>query len=159
VSESTTEMAGVMTDPVTGEIIDQKELAERLLAQTKEQGVSLVGPGGLLTQLTRNVLETGPEAELSEHLWPRAWPDSMRSQHAQWHHRLSPIWVSILIQARSNLDSKCEAITSRRLASMPRWWSTFMFSGASISLSEAILSVLASSSSSLRILSRSKSTS
>ena len=38
VSESTTEMTGVMIDPVTGEIIDQKELAERLLAQAKEQG-------------------------------------------------------------------------------------------------------------------------
>jgi hypothetical protein len=35
-------MTGVMIDPVTGEIIDQKELAERLLAQAKEQGVSLV---------------------------------------------------------------------------------------------------------------------
>ena len=57
-----------MTDPVTGEIIDQKELAERLLAQAKEQGVSLVGPGGLLNQLTRNVLETALEAELTEHL-------------------------------------------------------------------------------------------
>jgi putative transposase len=52
-SESTTEMTWVMIDPVTGEIIDQKELAERLLAQAKEQGVSLVGPGGLLNQLTR----------------------------------------------------------------------------------------------------------
>jgi putative transposase len=68
VSESTTEMTGVMIDPVTGEIIDQKELAERLLAQAKEQGVSLVGPGGLLNQLTRNVLETVLEAELTEHL-------------------------------------------------------------------------------------------
>ncbi len=68
VSESTTEMAGVMIDPVTGEIIDQKELAERLLALAKEQGVSLVGPGGLLNQLTRNVLETALEAELTEHL-------------------------------------------------------------------------------------------
>ena len=68
-SESMTEMPGVMIDPVTGEIIDQKELAERLLAQAKEQGgVSLVGPGGLLNQLTRNVLETAPEAELTEHL-------------------------------------------------------------------------------------------
>jgi putative transposase len=37
VSESTTEMTGVMIDAVTGEIIDQKELAERLLAQAKEQ--------------------------------------------------------------------------------------------------------------------------
>ncbi|MDQ0679199.1 putative transposase [Arthrobacter pascens] len=67
-SDSTTEMTGVMIDPVTGEIIDQKELAERLLAQAKEQGVSLVGPGGLLNQLTRNVLETALEAELTEHL-------------------------------------------------------------------------------------------
>jgi putative transposase len=68
VSESTTEMTAVMIDPVTGEIIDQKELAERLLAQAKEQGVSLVGPGGLLNQLTRNVLETALEVELTEHL-------------------------------------------------------------------------------------------
>jgi transposase-like protein len=61
-------MTGVMIDPVTGEVIDQKELAERLLAQAKEQGVSRVGPGGLLNQLTRNVPETALEAELTEHL-------------------------------------------------------------------------------------------
>jgi putative transposase len=61
-------MAGMMIDPVTGEIIDQKELAERLLAQAREQGVSLVGPGGLLNRLTKNVLETALEAELTEHL-------------------------------------------------------------------------------------------
>lgn len=67
-SESTTEMTGVMIDPVTAEIIDHKELAERLLAQAREQGVSLVGPGGLLNQLTRNVLESALEAELTEHL-------------------------------------------------------------------------------------------
>lgn len=47
-----------MIDPVMGEIIDQKDLAERLLAQAKEQGVGLVGPGGLLNQLMKNVLET-----------------------------------------------------------------------------------------------------
>lgn len=57
-----------MIDPVTGEIIDQKELAERLLAQAKAQGVSLVGPGGLLAGLTKTVLETALEAELTEHL-------------------------------------------------------------------------------------------
>ena len=57
-----------MIDPVTGEIIDQKEIAQRLLAQAKEQGVSLTGPGGLLGELTKNVLETALEAELTEHL-------------------------------------------------------------------------------------------
>ncbi|MBP2215074.1 transposase [Arthrobacter sp. CAN_C5] len=51
-------------DPVTGEIIDQKDLAERLLAQAKEQCLNLVGPCWLLNQLTKNVLET----ELTEHL-------------------------------------------------------------------------------------------
>ena len=57
-----------MIDPVTGEIIDQKEIAQRLLAQAKDQGVSLTGPGGLLGELTKNVLETALEAELTEHL-------------------------------------------------------------------------------------------
>lgn len=57
-----------MIDPGTGEIIDQKELAERLLAQAREQGVSLTGPGGLVSQLTKYVLETALNAELSQHL-------------------------------------------------------------------------------------------
>ena len=55
-TDLTTDRTEEMIDPVTGEIIDQKEIAERLLAQAKEQGVSLVGPGGLLNQLTKNVL-------------------------------------------------------------------------------------------------------
>ncbi|MCR2808389.1 MULTISPECIES: hypothetical protein [unclassified Microbacterium] len=57
-----------MIDPVTGEIIDQQQVAEQLLAQAKEQGVSLVGPGGLLGGLTKTVLESALEAELTERL-------------------------------------------------------------------------------------------
>ncbi|MBT2551443.1 IS256 family transposase, partial [Arthrobacter sp. ISL-65] len=57
-----------MIDPMSGEIIDQKELAEALLEQAREQGVSLLGPGGLLAGLTKNVLETGLEVEITEHL-------------------------------------------------------------------------------------------
>lgn len=68
VADTTERLDDAMIDPVTGEIIDQKDLAERLLAQAKEQGVSLVGPGGLLNQLTKNVLETALNAELTEHL-------------------------------------------------------------------------------------------
>jgi putative transposase len=48
--------------------VDQKQLAEQLLAQAKEQGIELVGPNGLLNQLTKNVLETALDAEMSEHL-------------------------------------------------------------------------------------------
>ncbi len=67
-ADTTKMLDETMIDPVTGEIIDQKDLAERLLAQAKEQGVSLVGPGGLLNQLTKSVLETALNAELAEHL-------------------------------------------------------------------------------------------
>ncbi|MGI5216772.1 IS256 family transposase [Nocardia sp. CA-290969] len=48
--------------------VDQKKLAEQLLAQAKEQGVELLGPDGLLNQLTKNVLETALEAEMTEHV-------------------------------------------------------------------------------------------
>nr|WP_241032499.1 IS256 family transposase [Rhodococcus pseudokoreensis] len=48
--------------------VDQKQLAEQLLAQAKEQGVDLMGPDGLLNQLTKNVLETALDAEMTEHL-------------------------------------------------------------------------------------------
>ena len=48
--------------------VDQQRLAEQLLAQAKEQGVELMGPNGLLNQLTKNVLETALAAEMTEHL-------------------------------------------------------------------------------------------
>ena len=59
-------MSGTM-DPMATDV-DQQELAQQLLAQSKEQGIELVGPGGLLNQLTKNVLETALEAEMDEHL-------------------------------------------------------------------------------------------
>src|SRR5690242_17423149 len=50
------------------EPVDQREVAEQLLAQARAQGVELVGPGGLLNQLTKRVLETALEEEMSAHL-------------------------------------------------------------------------------------------
>ena len=55
-------------DPVATTDLDHRQLAEQLLAQAKEQGVDLVGPNGLLNQLTKNVLETALDAEMTEHL-------------------------------------------------------------------------------------------
>lgn len=54
-------------EPVTDEL-DQQRLAEQLLEQATQQGVELVGPNGLLNQLTKNVLETALDAEMTEHL-------------------------------------------------------------------------------------------
>jgi hypothetical protein len=48
--------------------VDQKKLAQQLLGQAEEQGIELLGPGGLLNQLTENVLETALEAEMTEHV-------------------------------------------------------------------------------------------
>ena len=48
--------------------IDQQQLAQELVDAARAEGVELVGPGGLLTGLTKTVLETALEAELSEHL-------------------------------------------------------------------------------------------
>ena len=48
--------------------IDQQQLAQELVAAARIEGVELVGPGGLLTGLTKTVLETALEAEMSEHL-------------------------------------------------------------------------------------------
>ena len=44
------------------------ELAESLVEQARIEGVELVGPGGLLGDLTKQVLEAGLEAEMDEHL-------------------------------------------------------------------------------------------
>jgi transposase-like protein len=44
------------------------DLAGQLVAAAKAQGLALTGPGGLLTGLTKQVLETALEVESAEHL-------------------------------------------------------------------------------------------
>jgi transposase-like protein len=43
-------------------------IAEQLVEQARADGVDLVGPGGLLGDLTKQILETGLEVEMEEHL-------------------------------------------------------------------------------------------
>lgn len=45
-----------------------EQLAVQLMDRAKDEGVSLVGPGGLLAGLTKTVLESALDGELSEHL-------------------------------------------------------------------------------------------
>ncbi len=47
---------------------DQQQLAQQLVEQARAEGLELVGPGGPLTGLTKSVLETALQAELTEHL-------------------------------------------------------------------------------------------
>ena len=53
---------GTLPDP------DLDVLAGQLVTAARSRGVDLTGPDGLLTGLTRQVLETALEAELTEHL-------------------------------------------------------------------------------------------
>jgi hypothetical protein len=59
------ETAGVESamEPVVSE-----DLARRLVEQARTEGLSLIGPGGLLGDLTRKVLETSLEVEMTDHL-------------------------------------------------------------------------------------------
>lgn len=59
-----------MTDTIESmpKLDDHQVLAEELVARARADGVELVGPGGLLTGLTRTVLETALEAEMTEHV-------------------------------------------------------------------------------------------
>ena len=45
-----------------------RAFASELFERARAEGVSLVGPGGLLAELTKSVLEAGLEAEMTEHL-------------------------------------------------------------------------------------------
>src|SRR6478735_5673292 len=47
---------------------DTRQFAEALVAQARTEGVELIGPGGLLTGLTKQVLETALDVEMSAHL-------------------------------------------------------------------------------------------
>ncbi|WP_264054775.1 transposase, partial [Mycolicibacterium crocinum] len=48
--------------------VDELEVARELVRQAREAGVSLTGPGGLLKAMTKTVIETALDEELSEHL-------------------------------------------------------------------------------------------
>lgn len=54
-------------DGTSGKRLD-RSVAEQLVEQARASGKSLVGPGGLLSDLTKQVLETGLEVEMEEHL-------------------------------------------------------------------------------------------
>jgi putative transposase len=43
-------------------------IARQLLEQAKAEGVSLVGPGGLLAGVTKTVLQAALDAEMADHL-------------------------------------------------------------------------------------------
>lgn len=48
--------------------VDRQAFAERLVAEAQSAGVRLIGPGGLLADVAKRVIEAGLEVEMTEHL-------------------------------------------------------------------------------------------
>jgi hypothetical protein len=59
---------GASKKKVTAAATARERLAAAMVAQAQEQGLALIGPDGLLKQLTKTVLETALGAEMTEHL-------------------------------------------------------------------------------------------
>lgn len=121
IAESTDqeEMIGSMTT----DIVDQKQLAEQLLAQAEEQNIELVGPEGLLNQLTKNVLETALDAEMSEHLgYEKHDPDGRNSGNSRNGTRaktvlteIGPVEIEVPRDTESTFEPQIVKKRQRRL--------------------------------------------
>jgi putative transposase len=61
-------MARRRVGPVSDQTIADEELAQQLVDRARAEGVKLTGPGGLLGDLTKRVLEAGLEGEMDGHL-------------------------------------------------------------------------------------------
>ena len=77
-----------MTDENTaaeagGEGLDV-QLAQELVQRARQEGVSLVGPDGLLAGVTRTVLQTALDAEMTEHL---GYAKGDAIEHTAGNHR------------------------------------------------------------------------
>src|SRR5512135_858832 len=109
-------------DPVVTNELDQRQLAEPLLAQAKEQGVELVGPNGLLNQLTKNVLETALDAEMAEHLGydkhdpvGRGSGNSRNGTRAKTVTEIGPVEIEVPRDINSSFEPQIVKKRQRRL--------------------------------------------
>ena len=62
--------AAIVAAPAAGmsEMLEMRQWAEQLVARSRAEGLELTGTDGLLTAMVRQVLQTGLEVELAEHL-------------------------------------------------------------------------------------------
>jgi putative transposase len=100
------------------EQIDQQQLAQQLVEQARVDGVDLVGPGGLLTGLTKTVLETALDAELSEHLgYDKHDPAGRNSQNSRNGTRSKTVLTEVgpvQIEVPRDRDGSFEPVIVRK---------------------------------------------
>ena len=75
-----------VTKKIKPEPTAEQVAAEELVRRAREQGLSLTGPDGLLKQLTKTVLETALNQELTEHLGhEKHGQPAEPGEYPQWH--------------------------------------------------------------------------
>ena len=67
-SNTTASMPAVRSVPLVGDEPAMRDWAAELVARARAEGVELTGDNGLLTGLVRQVLQTGLEVEMTDHL-------------------------------------------------------------------------------------------
>ena len=89
----------------------------------RAEGVELVGPGGLLTGLTKTVLETALEAEMSEHLgYDKHDPAGALSGELAQRHPLKTVLTEIgpvEIEVPRDRDGSFEPVDRAQAATPP----------------------------------------
>ena len=99
----------------------EHEVAEQLLERARSEGVSLVGPGGLLSEVTKTVLETALDAELTEHLGyephERVGADNTRNGYRAKTvlTEVGPVEVNVPRDRAGSFDPKLVRKRQRRL--------------------------------------------
>ena len=110
----------------------EHEVAEQLLERARSEGMSLVGPGGLLSGVTKTVLETALDAELTEHLGyephERVGADNTRNGYRAKTvlTDVGPVEVNVPRDRAGSFDPKLVRKRQRRLVGWmtwsSRWW-------------------------------------
>ena len=96
----------------------RRELVEQLVLEARATGVSVVGPGGLLADITRRVLETGLEVEMTEHLgYGKHAPEGRDGGNSRNGTRAKTVLTDIgpvHIEVPGDRDGSFEPVTVRK---------------------------------------------
>jgi putative transposase len=106
----------------TPDAVDE-QLAAQLVAQAQSEGLNLIGEGGLLQRLTKMVLESALEGEMSDHLgYESGDPAGRNGGNSRNGHRaktvlteIGPVEVEVPRDRQSTFEPKIVAKRQRRL--------------------------------------------
>src|SRR4051794_8199245 len=109
--------------------ISTGDLADELMARAQADGVSLVGPGGLLAGLTKKVLEAMLEGEMTDHVgyapYDRAGHGSGNSRNGTRAKtvltEIGPIDLDVPRDRAGTFEPVVVPKRRRRLAGWMRW--------------------------------------